>query len=646
MKIPFVGTAYRSRSLNMASQQCINLYPEVSEVDGSVMALYGTPGLRRLVTIPGSGGIRGMYVPATGRAIVVRGNRVYRLDGKWNYQQCPGELLTSSGTVCITDNGTTAVIVDGKYGYTLDLASSVVSRITSDAFYGADRVGFIDGYFIFNKPDTQQFYISSLYGTDFDGLDFASAEGSPDLLVSLIVDHREVWMFGDTSTEVFYNSGNPDFPIERIQGAFIEHGCAAPHSVAKLDNTVFWVGKDSNGSGTVWRANGYTPQRISTHPIEYALQSYGQISDAIAYTYQQDGHAFYVLTFPQASKTWVYDAATQAWHERAWRNTSTGNFERHRSNCLIYFGGKHICGDWEDGRIYQLDPDYYTDDGDPLVALRAAPVVSNQPKRLIHQCLTIEIEEGVGLQIQEDTGNYSAEAQAIFDRMDTPPSIDVKAAIDTFITALQDAGVWDKLDALQVYAAENVQASLLDWKRDTISGIAQESGNTFTALSGYSSLNLTAFPAVELNYNPSTDGVLYTQDDCSIGVYVSGAITEAMSVIACADGTYETSCGFNGTDTITATVNNIAVLSGSPYTTPLNGLWMLSRDASGRYLWIGDAVKATDSAASDAVPNEAVTFGNLTGSSMTAQMAFAGSYLNSTETAALITAFETYLAAI
>jgi hypothetical protein len=196
---------------------------------------------------------------------------------------------------------------------------------------------------------------------------------------------------------VFYYSGNADQPIERIQGAFIEHGCAAPQSVAKLDNTVFWIGRDSNGQGTVWRANGYTPQRISTHAIEYALQSYSQISDAIAYTYQQDGHAFYVLTFPQANKTWCYDAATGAWHERSYRNTTTGNDERHRSNCLIYFGGVHVVGDYADGRVYALDPDYYTDDGDPLVSVRTCPVVSNSPNRLFHQCLTIEIEEGVGL---------------------------------------------------------------------------------------------------------------------------------------------------------------------------------------------------------------------------------------------------------
>ena len=411
MKIPFVGQSYLVRSKNLAAQRTVNFYPERSEVNPDEMALYGTPGTRRLVTMPNTGGIRQIYTPSTGKAIVVHGNKIYRLGTDWNYQVCHGaDLLTTGGYVSITDNGTTAVLVDGSYGYQLDLATNIYSRIDNDAFYGADRVGFIDGYFVFNKPNTQQFYISSLYGTSFDGLDFASAEGSPDLLVSLLVDHREVWMFGESTTEVFYNSGNPDFPIERIQGAFLEHGCAARHSVAKLDNTVFWLGKDNNGYGTIWRANGYTPQRCSTHAIEYAIQSYSQINDAIAYTYQADGHAFYVLTFPQAGKTWCYDVATSAWHERSYRDPTTGDDGRHRSSCLSFYGGKHIVGDYADGRVYHLDPDYYSDDGDPLVSVRAAPASSNDGKRLFFRALEINVEEGVGIQVPDVNYGIIAES--------------------------------------------------------------------------------------------------------------------------------------------------------------------------------------------------------------------------------------------
>ena len=158
------------------------------------------------------------------------------------------------------------------------------------------------------------------------------------------------WVFGQNSVEVWYNAANPSFPFSRIQGAFNEIGCAAPYSVAKLDNTVFWLSKDARGYGMVYRASGYTGQRVSTHAVEWQIQQYSDISDAIGYTYQQDGHSFYVLIFPNANTTWVYDASTQAWHERAgWYN---GAWTRHRSNCQVVFNNEVIVGDYEIGRAH------------------------------------------------------------------------------------------------------------------------------------------------------------------------------------------------------------------------------------------------------------------------------------------------------
>ena len=239
---------------------------------------------------------------------------------------------------------------------------------------------------------------SLLDGLSVDPLDFASAEGSPDGLVGLIVDHREAWLFGTDSVEVWYDAGLPDFPLTRIQGAFNEIGCVAAFSIAKLDNGLFWLGTDARGQGIVYRANGYTGQRISTHAIEYAIAQYGNIADAIAYTYQQEGHAFYVLTFPSGDATWVYDVSTQAWHERAgWDN---GVFVRHRSNCQCNFGGNIIVGDYENGNIYKFSLDIYADNGGIqkwLRSWRALPTGQNNLKRTAHHSLQLNCESGVGL---------------------------------------------------------------------------------------------------------------------------------------------------------------------------------------------------------------------------------------------------------
>jgi len=259
-------------------------------------------------------------------------------------------------------------------------------------------VGYLDGYFVFNEPNSQRLWITSLLdGLSVDPLDFVSAEGAPDDITALIVDHREVWVLGTNSVEVWYNAGTADFPLQRIQGAFNEIGCAAPYSVAKLDNGLFWLGSDARGRGIVYRANGYTGPRVSTHAIEWQIQEYGDISDAIGYTYQQDGHAFYVLIFPSAQTTWVYDVATQAWHERAgWDN---GLFVRHRSNCQVVYNDEIVVGDFENGNIYAYDLNDYSDNGDIqkwLRSWRALPTGQNDLKRSSQHNLQIDCEAGVG----------------------------------------------------------------------------------------------------------------------------------------------------------------------------------------------------------------------------------------------------------
>jgi hypothetical protein len=214
----------------------------------------------------------------------------------------------------------------------------------------------------------------------------------------MIVDHREAWLFGTNSVEVYYDAGNADFPLQRIQGAYNEIGCAATFSVAKLDNGLFWLGADARGQGIVYRSQGYSGQRISTHAIEYAIAQYGNISDAIAYTYQQEGHSFYVLTFPSANATWVYDVSTQAWHERA--GFDNGSFTRHRSNCQMAYNSEVVVGDYENGNLYAFDLDVYADNGSAqkwLRSWRALATGQNNLNRTAHHSLQLDCESGVGV---------------------------------------------------------------------------------------------------------------------------------------------------------------------------------------------------------------------------------------------------------
>lgn len=396
MKTPILGSTYVARSVNAADARMVNLFPEIIPEGGKEPAfLNRAPGLNKLATI-GLGPIRGLW--AFGNYMyVVSKDKLYKVDSSYNATVLG--TIANTGPVSMSDNGTQLFVAANPQGYIYNATTNVFQQITDGDFPGAVTVGYLDGYFVFNEPNSQRIWITSLLdGTSVDPLDFASAEGSPDGVVGIIIDHRELWVFGTNSVEVWYDAGTADFPLQRIQGAFNELGCAAAYSIAKMDNGIFWLGQDARGQGIVYRANGYTGQRISTHAVEWHIQQYGNLSDAIGYTYQQDGHSFYVLIFPSANTTWVYDVATQAWHERA--GFANGEFTRHRSNCQVFFNNEIIVGDYQNGNIYSFDLDVFADNGQIqkwLRSWRALAAGQNNLKRTAHHSLQLDCETGVGL---------------------------------------------------------------------------------------------------------------------------------------------------------------------------------------------------------------------------------------------------------
>ncbi len=399
MKTPILGSTYVARSVNAADARMVNLFPEIVPEAGKEPAfLNRAPGLKLLNTI-GNGPIRGLWAfsSSDSTAFVVSGTQLYKITT--SYVATLIGTVAGTGPVSLADNGTQLFIAANGPSYIYNNTTNAFGQITDPDFPGAVTVCYLDGYFVFNEPNSQKLWITALLdGTSIDPLEFASTEGSPDGLVAVAANFREVWAFGTNSIEVWYDSGATDFPLQRIQGAFNELGCAAPFSVAKMDNGLFWLGRDRRGQGIVYRANGYTGVRISTHAVEWQIQQYADLSDAIGYTYQQDGHSFYVLVFPSANTTWVYDAATQAWHERA--GFFNGNFTRHRGNCQMSFNNKIVIGDFENGNIYAFDLEDYSDNGDIqkwLRTWRALPTGQNNLKRTTQHMMQLDCESGIGL---------------------------------------------------------------------------------------------------------------------------------------------------------------------------------------------------------------------------------------------------------
>jgi hypothetical protein len=207
-------------------------------------------------------------------------------------------------------------------------------------------------------------------------------------------------LIGERTSEVWFNSGGANFAFSRIPGVGPQVGCAAKHSISRCGAQLAWLGKNEQGENIVVCTNQYAWARLSTHAVEHAISSYPVVSDAIGYGYVEEGHLFYVLTFPTADVTWVYDFTSQVWHKRLSFDPVAGVYHRHRSNCFMDFGDVRIVGDYQTGQLHQMSRQFYTDAGNPLRALRRTPHVwsKSNRERVFFSQLQIEFTPGVGLQ--------------------------------------------------------------------------------------------------------------------------------------------------------------------------------------------------------------------------------------------------------
>jgi hypothetical protein len=399
MRIAWIGQSARARSTNASDITLKNAYAEVVEhkQGKSIVTVYRTPGLKLWLTLPGTGAVRGMFYAASQ-------DRTFAVQGATLWEMAPNGTLTSRGTLLTTagaldfdENGVDLAIVDGNNRYHLTFATNFFERNTT--YPSASRVGFIDNYLIYLKPFTQEFGWSDLLSTSVPDLNTARAEGRPDPLVSMLVVRREIWLFGWETTQPFYSTGDPDTPFAPIPSIFLHQGCVAPQSPARVGETLCWVGRNEQGQATVVQAAGQQVQRISTHALETALHGYADLKDALGWGQQDQGHSYYWLTFPTGNATWVYDATTQLWHERGYRDPATGMLGRHRANCYVFAFGRHYVGDYQSGAIYELDDQTYTDNGEALVLEAILPVLfDGENAALIEQkWFLLECETGVGL---------------------------------------------------------------------------------------------------------------------------------------------------------------------------------------------------------------------------------------------------------
>lgn len=400
--LPFVGPSYRLAIRKASVQRSVNLYLVGMETPSKAPFIMDSiPGLAVFSSLVGA--VRGAF-KTNDRSFAVAGQTLYELNADGTFIS-RGSLATATGPVSIEYGLFQLVIADGPYGYVLTLADNTFQQINSAGFYGSATVSFIANFFIFIRPDSGQFQVSAINdATSVDALSFASAEGSPDNLVGSVVDHDDVWLFGELTTEIWSVSGGADFPLAKRSGTDIEVGLAAVHSAKKIDSTILWIGQDKNGRGIVYRSQIYQPIRISTQAIEQTLQASTDLSAARAYCYQENGLSFYCINAPGLTTTLCYEISTGQWAERADLDP-IGQYKAHRGTCHVYAFGSHLLGA-DDGNLYRMDRGLYQNAGDPLVRERtsphsAAPGLKNLTfNKFVLDCTTGEAAQGIDTQVE------------------------------------------------------------------------------------------------------------------------------------------------------------------------------------------------------------------------------------------------------
>ncbi len=402
MEVPgFIFGSYESQAVTADQERTVNLYVEPLEAPGATTraALYPTPGVTSLVTATTDPGRAHFY--QDGREFAVIGATFYEIDS--------AGALTSRGTVTLDakpatissngDGGGELFITSGTNGYIFTLATDTLSTVS--ALAGKCTMGDqLDGYFLVFDGTTSTLYISNLLdGTTWTtGTDFAQRSVASDPWVSMKVLGRYIWLFGEYTSEVWYNAGT-NFPFAFHPSGFVRYGCVAPFSVTVADQALVWLGASKFGDGYVLRAREFVPEVVSNYALQKTINGYTTVSDAQAYAYNDLGHTFYVLNFVEEDSTWAYDMGTGNWAERGTWISESSKYVAWRPRWYAKAFGEHRALDALTGDVYRIGSDLPLDvDGRELRWLRRAPAIQSENKRIFYSSFELDLEPGLGTQ--------------------------------------------------------------------------------------------------------------------------------------------------------------------------------------------------------------------------------------------------------
>ena len=398
-EIKLFGLGQQSKSSNITAMHRLNVYYDTQiDSDKASVVAYGTPGTVLFSTVS-SQPSRGMHWVESNNALyVVQRGDLWSIaaDGTATLKR---SLTTANptdinGRVSMANNGVQLCIVTGTYGYIYNTVTNVLTDITASLpAGGADTVTFLDSYFIVNRANTGQFYLSAQYdGLTWNALDFATAESNPDNLQAVIADKGYLALLGTSSIELWVNSGAQAFPFERVNGAPSPSGLMARWSLSRCGDFLTGLFKNKHGALFIGQLQGYNVVQVSTPDIDYIINQYASPSDAVGFGYTLNGRIYYQITLQSEGKSWLYDVMSNAWSQlKSW------NMPRHFGDLCCAFNTKLVVSNYADGSLSYFSQQAYTDNGLPIEReISSGHLFTTGRNKVRVSRLRLDMEGGVG----------------------------------------------------------------------------------------------------------------------------------------------------------------------------------------------------------------------------------------------------------
>jgi hypothetical protein len=405
--ISLFGGSTRAKSLAVTAQRRLNCYYENRpDQDKAKVVIYGTPALVTAFTV----------APALSpnpiiRALAGTDNSMYAVMGKYFARVNPangvvmasGVMGTTSSNCEIALSTTQAVIVDGLKGYLFNIATGKLTVISPWQATGAQTVTFVSGFFVAEQPGTQNFWVSNAFdGSTWNALAFAAAATNSDSILAVDELNGNLVIFMTQSMEFWVNQGLFPEPFIPLPSAANTFGLAAINSRVHCDQAIIFLAESTQGIAQAARLDGYNVTIISDPDLEYIWNSYPQVANAVALTYQRNAHIFYQITFPSANngagESWLYDCSTHLWSTVQTGTSLQG--ARHQGQLSVYSSGQIFLSDPLINILYTMSDTQYTELGFPIMREIVTRHVLSNFNRVRISLLYLDMDVGQGLQNQ------------------------------------------------------------------------------------------------------------------------------------------------------------------------------------------------------------------------------------------------------